>query len=167
MSVDIKVDEHSLKFIMDRLGPRLYTEGVKRMMAAAAEDGRQTMEERIDGGTGVAVRSIVAQSSANTAEIFTMIPNPTGTKIEKGRKPGDAPTLVQVARWQEGSMRRRNLEGYSRQQVIELRKIQAAIRARGSKAKQFISGTRDKLKSTVNSYIDTAARAIEAEWRGR
>ena len=58
MSVDIQVDEQSLRFILDRLGPRLYQEGVKRMMAEAAKDGQQTMESAIDGGTGLWVRSI-------------------------------------------------------------------------------------------------------------
>lgn len=163
----VEVDDSTLNAILERLGPRLYVEGVKRMMAAAAEDGRQTMEQSIDGGTGVAVRSIVAQSTANMAEIFTMIPNPTGSKIEEGRKPGDAPSLVQLARWQEGSTRRRNLEGYNREQVVELRRIQAAIKAKGSKAKRFIRNTRNQLKNTLSGYMETAARTIEAEWRKR
>lgn len=167
MSVDIQVDEQSLRFILDRLGPRLYQEGVKRMMAEAAKDGQQTMESAIDGGTGIAVRSIVSQSSPTTADIFTMINKPTGIKIEEGRKPGDAPTLVQLARWQEGSARRRNLDGFSRDQVNQLREIQAAIKARGSKSKKYITKTRDKLKYTINSYVDMAARAIEAEWGRR
>lgn len=165
MAVEVQIDEKQLQKIIGKLGPHLYEKAVKNMMKAAADDGRGTMESAIDGGTGVAVRSIVAQSSATTAEIFTMIRKTTGLKIEEGRKPGDAPSLVQLARWQEGSVRRRNLNGYTREQVKELKTIQAAIRARGSKAKQYLKGTRDKLQSNLGGYMSKVVREILENWR--
>ncbi len=161
----VEIDEKQLQKIISKLGPQLYEKAVKNMMAMAADDGRSTMESAIDGGTGVAVRSIVAQSSATTAEIFTMIKKTTGTKIEEGRKPGDAPSLVQIARWQEGSARRRNLDGYSREQFKELKAIQAAIKARGSKAKKYLKGTRDKLQGNLGGYMSRVVEEIKANWR--
>jgi len=163
--IDVEVDQQSLKKIVSKLSPQLYERAVKGMMSEAAEDGRETMESAIDGGTGVAVRSIVAQSTANKAEIFTMIKKTTGLKIEEGRKPGDAPSLVQLARWQEGSTRRTSLKGYSREDVKQLKAIQAAIRARGSKAKRYLKGTHDKLQKNLSGYMTKVVNEIMANWR--
>ncbi len=163
--MQVTVDERQLQKIISNLSPKLYEQAVKNMMSMAANDGRAMMEQAIDGGTGVAVRSIVAQSSADMAEVFSTIKVGTGMKIEHGRKPGDAPGLVQLARWQEGSARRRNLEGYTREQVKELQTIQAVIKARGSKAKHFLKGTRDRLQDNLSGYMSNVVDAIKANWR--
>jgi hypothetical protein len=163
--MEIQVDQQQLQKIVSKLGPQLYERAVKDMMRIAADEGRANMESAIDGGTGVAVRSIVAQSRPNMAEVFSTIKTATGMKIEHGRKPGDAPALVQIARWQEGSARRRNLDGFSREQYKELQAIQSAIRARGSKAKHFLKGTREKMQANLGGYMSRVVNEILANWR--
>ncbi len=164
--IEVQVDQQQLQKIVDKLGPQLYERAVTDMMRIAADEGRANMESSIDGGTGVAVRTIVAQSTPVMAEVFSMIQNKTtGMKIEHGRKPGDAPSLVQIARWQEGSACRRNLDGYSREQRKELSAIQSAIRARGSKAKHFLKGTREKMQSNLGGYLNRVVDEIKANWR--
>jgi hypothetical protein len=163
--MEIQVDQQQLKKIINNLSPQLYERAVADMMRIAKDDGRGAMEQAIDGGTGVAVRSIVAKSTPVMVEVFSTIKVGTGMKIEHGRKPGDAPGLVQIARWREGSARRRNLDGYTKEQFKELQNIQDAIKSRGSKAKHFLKGTRERLQSNIGGYMSKIVNEIKENWR--
>jgi hypothetical protein len=164
--MEIQVDQQQLQKIVSKLGPQLYERAVKDMMNIAANEGRNTMMNKIRGGTTFAVQSIHAKATPTTAEVYSIIKTPTGMKIEEGRKPGDAPSLKQVANWSTGNVyAAKRIHEFGRGEIEQFKAIQEAIRARGSKAKRYLQGTREKLQSELPNYLSTVVERIKENWR--
>lgn len=167
MSVEVQVDPESLQKIINKLGPELYEQAVKKMMNIAAHEGRHSMMNSVRGGTQLAVKTIHEKATPMSAEVYSIMQTPTGMKIEEGRKPGDAPSLIQVARWKtgRGNLTSRRLSEFSRGEIEEFKNIQAAIRAKGSKAKRYLQNTKEKFTQNLPSYLSDVVREIQEKWR--
>jgi hypothetical protein len=165
--IEVQVDQQQLQKILVKLSPKLYEEAVKKMMSSVAHQGRYDMMNAIRGGTTLAVQTIHEKATATTAEVYSIMQPSPGMKIEEGRKPGDTPSLIQVARWQKsrGTLTTRRLNEFTREEVNQFREIQSAIKARGSKAKNYLQKTREKMQLNVNGYMSKIVNEIKENWR--
>jgi chromosome condensin MukBEF complex kleisin-like MukF subunit len=165
VKLTIEVDQAQLQRIKNNLGPDLYTAALHDLMTEAGETGARTAESAIDGGTGIAVRSIMADIKPVSAEVFSVMSRRSRImSIEEGRSPGETIPLLAAVNWLRGSISRR--ESVSRQEWEQAKAVQQAIRAGGARAKKFLAKTREVVSQKLPGMLNGMARKIEGKWGG-
>lgn len=157
LSLDLQME--GLEEVKRRLrDPSLVMRAMRGVGLRAARAGKRTAIKSIDGGTGIATRSIVSLvfPAEGLAMVKSMMPRARALSIEEGRPPGDPPPLEAVIRWVEAMGIRRNA-----------REIRSEIEARGAKGKRYLAQTRDLWETNLPVWLQKAARQVEAWWEKR
>ena len=155
------LDELRLKLTdIERLKRPLYM-----LLKDTTDVGKAAAEEAIDGGTGVAVRSIGARIDPMYAEVYSNIARERAESIHEGRPPGKPPSLVALARWHTGSTRVRSLGELTRDRIAEVRATQQAIRAGGAKGKQFLQRARERMQDELPRLLGDMARRVQEAFK--
>ena len=166
MRLDVKVE--GIQELRNRFkDPALLREPLREMFDEAGTIGRQAMESGIDGGLGIAVKSINMSVQRDNAVVFSVLPKARGLSIEEGRKPGEEVPVLQIACWYKNTRHIRNFGGLTRSEIETIYTIQAGIRAAGTKGKHFLKKTRDAMMAAVPGLIEKMAQAVEERWRQR
>lgn len=165
MKVTMELDQAQLQRIKDNLGPNLYTAALQDLMNEAGETGARTAESAIDGGTGIAVRSITATIAPVSAEVYSVMSRRSRImSIEHGRSPGETIPLLAAVNWLRGSITRR--ESVSRDMWEQAKAVQRAIRSGGARGKGFLAKTREVVAAKLPDMLQNMARGIERKWGG-
>jgi len=84
--------------------PRLIMGPLKELLSDAAALGQKIAEQGVDGGLGLAVRTMGRHVDPTSAKVYTMLPRARAQSIEKGRRPSEVrrrDLLPQIIRWRE------------------------------------------------------------------
>lgn len=134
-------------------------EPLARALADNMEELRQiaqkTAEEGLDGGTGIAVRSIFSDANVGGMKVGTMLPKARALSIEKGR-PAGVPVeelLAQIIRWKDAV-------GISEIGYV----VAAGISQRGAQGRFFMRATREKVESELPRIMRKTGARLEASW---
>ena len=110
-------------------------------MEEAGHIGREAMESAIDGGIGIAVKSINLNVQRTNALVFSALPRARGLSIDQGRKPGEDPPVLQIARWHMKTRRIRSMGGLTKGQKETIFEIWGRSR-RSTSGKHFLQKPR-------------------------
>jgi len=157
LTVDVKVEGiEELKWRFR--DPKLIQEPLKELLTDAANVARAEAETAIDGGTGIAVRSITLSVRSTDAKVYSMIGPARATSIEEGRSPGEDPMriLAQLIRW-------KNEVGYPEAAIV----LAQQVKMTGTKGKKFIERAREKARQAMPGLVADMARKVEARWKQR
>jgi hypothetical protein len=159
----VQIDLEGLEKLRGKLkDPTLIRKPLKKLIYHAAGIGKKQARESIDGGTGIALRSIAAIPEATEATVFSKIAQARAMSIEVGRKPGEEVPFMALARWLTGRQRSFAPTREERKTVIQ---VQALIKARGAKGKAFIKTARETVNRNMPRLVSEMARKIEEAWR--
>lgn len=135
---------------------RFLDEPVAALLKEGAVIGQRVAVERLDGGTGIAVRSIAARVTPTSARVVSMMPAARVRSIEQGRRPNSTPLKSlepQIIRWKEAV-------GIAEWGIV----IAKAIRARGVAGRFFMQGARVAVAGQLPGLIARAGRAAQSNW---
>jgi hypothetical protein len=161
--MSVEVDAAQLREILVSLDPKMYSKEITGMMHEAKNIGQPVMEKSIDGGLGIAVRSIGAKATPLSAEIYSTMNPKTGMLIEQGRSPGNPMSLLAAIRWVTGHKASR-LKGYSEDEIQQGYAVMEAVRAGGSKGKFYLKATFEVLEKAVPKMLKNLGDKIAARW---
>lgn len=144
--------------------PSLARMAMEDVITEAAKLGEITAIKAIDGGTGIATRSIQKKvwTRRLSARVYTMIAKVRALCINKGRKPGDAPTIRALSIWLTNKRNDWDLTDEERSTVIQ---VQQSIRKSGSKGKKYIPAAREAIENEIPSILTRALRRIKEAYR--
>lgn len=134
-------------------------EPLARALAESFEELRQiaqkTAEEGLDGGTGIAVRSIFSDANVAGMKVGTMLPRARAMSIENGRPSGVPPEqiLAQIIRWKDSV-------GISDPGIV----VAQGISRRGVKGRFFMQATREKVAQELPRHMAKTKTRLRATW---
>jgi len=123
--------------------------------------GKKAAKEYIDGGTGVAVRSVRSKVRGMSGEVYSLIKAPRAKSIEEGRRPGEEVPLKALVRWLTGRVR--SFKPTAEQWAAAAR-AQAAIKKGGAKGKRFIERGHAKVQGEMPRLLSEMAAKVKAGW---
>ncbi|MDD5498627.1 MAG: hypothetical protein PHI10_04015 [Dehalococcoidales bacterium] len=142
---------------MDELEERLNrsgmtTEGLKEVLEEASSIAVKTAVMGIDGGAGIAVRSISREINPMSARVYSAMPKARQESIELGRPAGTPVEEIigQIARW-------RKAVGHPE----PARVIAEGIRERGVKGRFFMAAAKQKVEEDLPRLLNNMAKSIE------
>lgn len=137
--------------------PRMIQEPLRELLDEASALGQRVATDAIEGGRGLAVRSMGRHVDPLSAKVYTMLPRPRALSIEKGRRPGVSrrEILAQIISWAEAV-------GHPKSAY----EIVAEIKERGTKGKRFMEQARAAVAETLPRLVARMARRVE-ELAGR
>lgn len=159
----IQFDVEGIEALMRKItDPRLATVPMYEMLEEAASIGADSSMKAIDGGTGIAIRSIYHKTWARslTARVYTMIRKPRSLCIDRGRKPGNNISIAQTASWHFGTPYSRHWESTDEDRSTIIKKWKA-IREKGSKGKKYIVAARDGIEKQMPRLQRRAMQRLE------
>lgn len=167
MRVNVEIDQASFQQLQRKLTPEEYDAVIRDIMSRAAGQGEPYMREAIRGGTEYAMQSIGSRAWPLEARVYSAMAAARGASIEEGRRPGDDPGIMPIARWVSGrrhltGRRLRELDRGLQEQTLQAR---AAIIQSGARAKRFIRRTHEHLRQQLPAMLSDAARQIEERFR--
>lgn len=139
---------------------------VEEIVKESAKTARSEMITRLVGGTQQAKISTQAKVKPLTAEVYSAMPQARSLSIEEGRKPGETPPVLQIARWYTGRryLTSRKMSEISKSEQKKIDEIRESIKAKGTKGKKFIEGSAEKAKQEIPKLTAKAAYKIERNW---
>jgi len=159
----LKVEAKGFEELRGKLhDPELLRKPVRDLMYHAGGIGKKASKEAIDGGTGIAVRSIRSQVRPASAEVFSLIAHDRAVSIEEGRKPGEVIPFMSAARWVTGRTRGFSPSADERQQALS---VIARVKLAGAKGKRFIGAAHDKVQEELPRLIDEVVAKVKARLR--
>lgn len=168
-NVTVQIDQKQLDEILRKADPAKVKKHTERLVQYAGHHGRGVAMHNISGGTEQAKISIRSDYTASdmSAKVHSVMPPHRAMSIEVGRKPGEVPPYLQIARWVTGRryMQTRHAAALSREQKAEIERVIQAIKAGGSKPKRFISGAHEAIKKDLPKALNEMAKEIESEWQ--
>lgn len=83
--------------------PAMLNEPMREMLTEAARIGQRAATDRMDGGLGIAVRSVASRVEPNGARVFSAMATARSRSIDQGRKPGQPlkSLLPGIIRWKQ------------------------------------------------------------------
>jgi len=159
ISFQIEGAEAMMRKITD---PRLAIIPMHAMLEEAAVIGERAAQKAIDGGTGIAVRSINHRtwSRTLTARVYTMIAKKRALDIDRGRKPGNRASLDEIASWHFQTPFRRHWRSTPEERSIIAQKWKA-IRTKGTKGKKYILAAREDIEQHMPRLQKRAMQRLE------
>lgn len=148
--------------------PALVTEPLQGFFEHARAIAVTAATENLDGGTGVAIRSLKGYVNPMSMRVVTFMAKTRAVSIEKGRQSGTAPPLFALVNWLTGtvSARHRNAN-LSSQNMGTAVKIAEAIRRRGVKGRFFMQGAQSAVREKAPSLTDDMVRHVERLWKAK
>jgi hypothetical protein len=116
--------------------PGAAAEPLRDLLEEAAKIGQRVATDAVDGGRGIAVRSLYSKVRSLDMRVASTMPRARASSIERGRKPGQRPAIGQITRWAKAV-------GISESPY----KLRAEIRKRGVAAKNFIAQGRSAVQA--------------------
>ena len=149
LEVEMKGQEELIKKLSD---PVVIAGPLKELLTEASSIGRKTAVEGIDGGLGIAVRSIGKEIEPLSARVYTAIAEPRAMSIEKGRPAGDNRWTSdrQIQKWAD-----------SVGLFDPLFVIVRGIRQRGVKGRFFMQAAREKVQSEIPRLLNEMGAKIK------
>lgn len=165
MAIQLEVEMAGQEKLIDKLSdPAVIAGPLKDLLEEASAIGRKTAELGIDGGTGIAVRSIGAELKPLSARVFTAMAEPRASSIEKGRPPGDNRWTSdrQMQNWVKANqVGRYGRTGTEQDLVGTAFVIAREIRRRGVKGRFFMQAAREKVQSELPRLLSEMATKIQ------
>ena len=136
----------------------LVDEPLVEVLQDAAAIGQKAAVQGVDGGLGIAVRSITRDVKPTQARVFTAMPRARARSIEQGRPSGVSirEILPQLIRWREAGA-----VGHPDPAIV----IAQEIKRRGVKGKHFMQAARDQVRRDLPRLVAQAARRVEENWK--
>ncbi|MDD5502582.1 MAG: hypothetical protein PHH26_03860 [Candidatus Thermoplasmatota archaeon] len=154
---DVIIEVEGVEELQARLSDlRLVGEPLATLMDEASAAGRKAAELGIDGGLGIAVRSINREVKPMEARVYTAMAKERAMSIEVGRSPGVSPRdiLPQIIRWKEAV-------GHPDPAIT----IAKEISRKGSKGKHFIQKAREAVAKDLPQLVRKMGGQVEEKWR--
>ena len=149
--------------LIRKLGdPRLSQQPMEELLTGVSKIGQSAAIKAISGGTGIAERSINYKVFSRTmwARVYTMIARKRAMSIDQGRKPGDNPSIEEIASWYFSTPFRRHWD-MSRENRSKVIQIWQAIKEHGSKGKNYMLATRDAVEKGLPALTSRAMERIK------
>lgn len=135
----------------------LLREPVRDMLTGAAKVGQKAAVEGVDGGRGIAVRSMSYKVDPLSMRVFTAMPAARARSIDQGRKPfrhGLRALLPGISRWREAV-------GHPDAGIV----IALSIKKRGVKGRFFKQSARDAVNNVLPGLFKALELQVERFWR--
>jgi len=157
------IEELKARLTDPSLVEKAVEEGIIKPSAISA---RNEMITRLAGGTGQAKISTQADVEPLMAKVYSAMPQARSMSIEEGRKSGERPPVLQIARWYTGRrhLTGRRLSDLSKSEQRTIDDIRESIKGRGTKGKKFVGGSADKVRADMPKMIAVTALQIEQNW---
>ncbi len=155
----ITVDSKGIEELLAKTGDRQLVRGPSLgLLRRAGRRSKRVMVNNIDGGTGVAVRSIFTRFDKQklTTLTSTHIPVKRAMNIEGGRRSGTLPNSQSIARWMASMGIETTHEAVST--------MMHRIRRQGVEGKRFTQIAVDDLNKRLPGYIKNTIKQIERRW---
>ncbi len=149
--ITVKVD--GLDDLQRKLRNPLVIKGpLKELLTDASKVGTREAWDTIDGGTGIAVRSIGARVRPLEAYVYSAMAKGRALSIEEGRPPGaDVKAILpQIIRWKKAV-------GHPDSGI----EIAHRIRLLGAKGKHFLKAAGEKVTENMPPLVQKMAKQIE------
>ena len=158
MPAELTIEVNGFEELAARVSdPALMEKPMRNLFEAATRLGQKTAIQGIDGGTGVAVRSILREYSPAMGRVWSMMPLARSTSIEGGRPSGDNTVSTRaIARWADA------VKNPERPFVLA-----RAIRERGVKGRFFMRSAGDAVQGILPALIQKANDAIIKKMAGK
>lgn len=126
---------------------------LSELLQKAASIGRKQAVDAIDGGTGIATRSISKEVKPMQARVFTAMSDYRAMSIEEGRKPGDVPSRPALEKWAKAV-------GYPG----TVRELYRVIEFSGVKGKKFMAGAGEKIEKELPQLTAGMEKNVEGKF---
>lgn len=136
--------------------PMLLQEPMVDLLTESARLGSKVATERLDGGRGIAVRSVFTRVQPFSARVSTMMPAARVKSIEQGRKPGASlrELLGGIIRWKEAV-------GLSEAGIV----IALGVQRRGVQGRFFMRAAAEAVNNALPDFLSVLARKMEGHWK--
>jgi len=148
-----------LEDLQERLrDPEMLGAAMRVFGSRAARAGKNAAVGAIEGGQGIATRSIFAKASPLDGEVrvYSVMPMASAQLIEEGRAPGNPPSMRALLVW----MRAVHHGGKPRE-------VMAGIVARGARGKRYMGQALEEWEANLSRWMQEAATRIEKRWAKR
>jgi hypothetical protein len=137
--------------------PQMLAEPMRELLTSAARVGQRAATDNIDGGLGIAVRSIGSRIGPEQARVFSAMPTARSRSIDQGRKPGQPlkSLLPGIIRWKEAV-------GHPDAAIV----IAKGIQRRGAKGRFFKRAAVEAVNNALPALFG-AVRAGASRWWNR
>ncbi len=168
-TVEIKGAEELKARLTD---PNLVDQAMDELVMLAGKTARSEMIGRLAGGTQQAKISTQMDypimGKPLTAKVYSAMPQARSLSIEEGRKVGEMPPVIQIARWYTGRrhLTRRKMPELPESEQKKIDEIRESIKSKGTTGKKFIEGSADKAREELPRLTVKAVRNIEEYWEG-
>jgi len=164
------IELEGVRELAQKLGdPKLALEFTREVLEGAVEKGEDAAMAAIEGGTGLARRSIGSRvrmrAKPASGVVYTAIRKRRAMSIDQGRKAGERVSVPTLAAWSARSTRRVSMTMMPREQVWQALVIQRAIKQHGTKGKGYIVATRTTIDRELPRLKRTAMRHLEKRIR--
>ena len=134
--------------------PQLLAEPMRGLLTEAARIGQSTATDNVDGGLGLAVRSIGSRVEPLQARVFSAMAPARSRSIDQGRKPGQPwkSLLAQIIRWKDAV-------GHPDSAIV----IAQGIQRRGVKGRFFKRAAVEAVNTALPGLLD-GVRAGAVRW---
>jgi hypothetical protein len=165
--VTIDIDQKQIAELLKKADPEKVKPMLAQLMKDAGHHGRGVAIHNISGGTQQAGISMRFDVTPTTAKVYSVMPPERAMSIEEGRKPGEEPPLLQIARWVtcRRYLSQRRLSSLSSEERATTLRVREKIRASGTAGKKFIAGAHEVLKKDLPGMLKEIARSLESMWR--
>lgn len=148
--------------------PTLLMDPLRGLFEDAKVIAEDAATEGLDGGTGIAVRSIKSYVNPMNMRTVTLMAKARAMSIEKGRRGGESPPLFALVNWLTGTVSARSRDAsMSAANMKTAVVIASAIRRRGVKGRFFMRAAQDAVRSATPRLFGDMRRKIESTWKAK
>lgn len=144
---------------MERLQKKLNDPGLilaplGEMLQEAGRTGQQLAVQGIDGGTGVAVRSINFEAGPTSMRLFSAMPRARALNIDEGRPPNDPMlSLGPIIKW-------RDAVAHPDLGIVIFREL----RRRGVRGRFFMAAAKNGIQERLPQWLQALGTRINRRW---
>lgn len=135
--------------------PRMLEEPMRELLTSAARIGQRAATDNIDGGLGLAVRSVGSRVEPLQARVFSAMAPARSRSIDQGRKRGTPlkSLLAQIIRWREAV-------GHPDAAIV----IAKGIRQRGVKGRFFKRAAVEAVNNAMPGLVADVRSKVVRWW---
>lgn len=151
-----KVEIIGLERIQAKLSdPQLISQPLRELLTEAGQTGQRVAVAGIDGGTGIAVRSINYEVKETSMRTYSAMPRSRALNIEEGRPANDPRlSLGQVIRWKEAV-------GHPDAGIV----IFQELRRRGVRGRFFMQAAKNTIQEHLPEWLRQMSAKIGVKWK--
>ena len=164
--INVEISQAQLREILQKTHPAIVREPLADFMKTASVKGMMVAKHNISGGLQMAKISIRTDVEPLSARVYSVMPQERALSIEEGRRPGDAPSLLQAARWVHGRrhLTRRRMAELTRDELATAVGVVQSIQQSGARGKHYLMGAKKSIQRDLPRLLGEIVQKIEGRF---